>query len=209
MALRGDAIDNVPGAPGIGEKGSVELIQQFGTVEAAIDAATAQPDSIKRKTYRESLANNRDNILLSKELVTIHTAVPIELDLEAMRTRPVDNAACRALFTELEFTSMLKELAPDVAAILTTYNAKATPAEFDTLLAEARNAGKLSIALAETAQAVSEELAADPEDPNANPDIATEAEPEPPQTMSLFGALQIRWLQMRLNKQVIPRAVSD
>src|SRR6201985_1694556 len=67
MALRGDSIDNIPGAPGIGDKGSVELIQQFGTVEAAIDAATATPDAIKRKTYRESLANNRDNILLSKD----------------------------------------------------------------------------------------------------------------------------------------------
>ena len=93
MALRGDSIDNIPGAPGIGDKGSVELIQQFGTVEAAMDAAVATPDAIKRKTYRESLANNRDNILLSKELVTIHTAVPIESDLDAMRTQPVDNAA--------------------------------------------------------------------------------------------------------------------
>src|SRR6202041_2418434 len=58
MALRGDSIDNIPGAPGIGDKGSVELIQQFGTVEAALDRA----EEIKRKTYRESLQNNRDNI---------------------------------------------------------------------------------------------------------------------------------------------------
>ncbi len=69
-------------------------------------------DEVKRKTYRESLQNNRDNILLSKELVTIHTSVPIEYSLEAMRTQPVDNAACRALFSELEFTTLLKELAP-------------------------------------------------------------------------------------------------
>ncbi len=79
MALRGDSIDNIPGAPGIGDKGSVELIQQFGTVEAALDRA----DEVKKKTYRESLQNNRDNILLSKELVTIHTSVPIDPDLEA------------------------------------------------------------------------------------------------------------------------------
>ncbi len=56
MALRGDSIDNIPGAPGIGDKGSVELIQQFGTVEAALDRAA----EIKRKTYRESLQNNRE-----------------------------------------------------------------------------------------------------------------------------------------------------
>jgi len=108
MALRGDAIDNVPGAPGIGDKGSVELIQKFGSVEAALDRAS----EVKRKTYRESLENNRDTVLLSKELVTIHTEVPLELDLEAMRTQAPDVEACRALFTELEFTTLLKELAP-------------------------------------------------------------------------------------------------
>ncbi|GGH14413.1 DNA polymerase I [Silvibacterium dinghuense] len=108
MALRGDSIDNIPGAPGIGDKGSIELIQQFGSVEAALDRAS----EVKRKTYRESLENNRDTVLLSKELVTIHCSVPIELDLEKMRTTAPDIAACRALFTELEFTTMLKELAP-------------------------------------------------------------------------------------------------
>jgi DNA polymerase-1 len=108
MALRGDAVDNIPGAPGIGDKGSVELIQQFGTLEAALDHA----GEVKRKTYRESLENNRDNIMLSKELVTIHTGVPLEVDLEQMRTQVPDAEACRTLFTELEFTTLLKELAP-------------------------------------------------------------------------------------------------
>jgi DNA polymerase I len=113
MALRGDSVDNIPGAPGIGDKGSVELIQQFGSVEAALDAAVGHAGcSVKRKTYRESLQNNRDNILLSKELVTIHTSVPIDFSLDEMRTQPVDNAACRELFSELEFTTLLKELAP-------------------------------------------------------------------------------------------------
>jgi len=108
MALRGDSIDNIPGAPGIGDKGSVELIQQFGSVEAALDRAS----EVKRKTYRESLEGNRDTVLLSKELVTIHCEVPLELDLNAMRTQPPDVNACRQLFTELEFTTLLKELAP-------------------------------------------------------------------------------------------------
>jgi DNA polymerase I len=108
MALRGDSIDNIPGAPGIGDKGSVELIQQFGSVEAALDRAR----EVKGKRYRESLENNRDTVLLSKELVTIHCQVPLELDLEQMRTLPPDAEACRSLFTELEFTTLLKELAP-------------------------------------------------------------------------------------------------
>jgi DNA polymerase-1 len=112
MALRGDSIDNIPGAPGIGDKGSIELIQQFGTVENALDHA----GEVKRKTYRESLENNRDAVLLSKELVTIHCEVPVPLDFDQMRTQAIDTAACRSLFTELEFTTMLKELVPDELA---------------------------------------------------------------------------------------------
>ena len=175
MALRGDAIDNIPGAPGIGDKGSVELIQQFGSVEGALDRA----DEVKKKTYRESLQNNRENILLSKELVTIHTSVPIAFSLDAMRTRPVDNAACRALFTELEFTTMLKDLAPDVDAVATSYNVKASAEELAKLLVEARTAGHLAVALAANAQAIAEEVGAEAAE--------VEAEPEPAQTMSLFG----------------------
>ena len=108
MALRGDAVDNIPGAPGIGDKGSVDLIVEFGSVEAVLDRAA----EVKRKTYRESLEQNRDAVLLSKELVTIDCHVPLELDLAAMQTQEPDIEACRELFTELEFTSMLRDLAP-------------------------------------------------------------------------------------------------
>lgn len=113
MALRGDSVDNIPGAPGIGDKGSVEIIQQFGSLEAALDGA----GEVKRKTYRESLQNNRDNILLSKELVTVHCSVPVELELGRMETQEPDVSAARALFNELEFTTLLKELAPAVDAV--------------------------------------------------------------------------------------------
>src|ERR1035441_9782064 len=111
MALRGDSVDNIPGAPGIGDKGSVDLIVEFGSVEAVLDRAA----EVKRKTYRESLEQNRDAVLLSKELVTIDCRVPLELDLTAMETQLPDLEACRELFTELEFTSMLKDLAPSAS----------------------------------------------------------------------------------------------
>jgi len=184
MALRGDAIDNIPGAPGIGDKGSVELIQQFGTVEGALDRA----DEVKKKTYRESLQNNRDNILLSKELVTIHTGVPIDFSVDAMRTQPVDNAACRELFSELEFTTMLKELAPSVDNIAIAYNLSPTSEEVAALLAAARapaedgNPLGLSIAIFADARALAEEVAAE------LPAEDSEPEPPPAETMSLFGA---------------------
>jgi DNA polymerase-1 len=188
MALRGDSIDNIPGAPGIGDKGSVELIQQFGTVEAAIDAATATPDAIKRKTYRESLANNRDNILLSKDLVTIHTEVPIEYTLDAMRTQPSDLAACRDLFSELEFTTLLKDLAPAADNIVITYELKPTAVQIKHLLEEARainpetkRPNGLAIAIFEDARAIAEEIAAEPSEDSAEP------EPPPAENMTLFG----------------------
>jgi DNA polymerase-1 len=73
MALRGDSVDNIPGAPGIGDKGSVDLIVEFGSVEAVLDRAA----EVKRKSYRESLEQNRDAVLLSKELVTIDSHVPL------------------------------------------------------------------------------------------------------------------------------------
>src|SRR5271154_3909712 len=137
MALRGDSIDNIPGAPGIGDKGSVELIQQFGTVEAALDRAS----EVKRKSYRESLENNRDNIMLSKELVTIHCEVPVPLDLDAMRTQKPDVNACRVLFTELEFTSLLKELAPEAEAVKTELLLEPSPEQIAHFLEAAKKDG--------------------------------------------------------------------
>ena len=187
MALRGDSIDNIPGAPGIGDKGSVELIQQFGTVEAALDRA----DEVKKKTYRESLQNNRENILLSKELVTIHTGVPIEYTLDAMRTQPVDNAACRQLFSELEFTTLLKELAAAPDSAPTSYNLKPSADELAALLLQAREvvpetqqARGLAIAILENAQAIAEEVAAEPDAEGVEP------EPAPAETMALFAATE-------------------
>src|ERR1700687_347095 len=118
MALRGDSIDNIPGAPGIGDKGSVEIIKRFGTLEQALERAA----EVERKTYRESLLNNRDTILFSKSMATIDTHVPVELDVESMRAGEPDVDALRALFTELEFTSLLKELLPVVEVTEAQYS---------------------------------------------------------------------------------------
>ncbi len=105
MALRGDSIDNIPGAPGIGDKGSVELDSALRQLENALDHAA----EVERKTYRESLQNNRDAILLSKQLVTIDRNVAVEFEPETMRAQEPDPAAARALFTELEFTTLVQD----------------------------------------------------------------------------------------------------
>jgi DNA polymerase-1 len=108
LALKGDAVDNIPGAPGIGDKGAKDLIDQFGSVEAALDHA----DRVTRKMYRESLQNNRDRILLSKKLATIDCSVPVPLDLGELRTREADTELLKPLYKELEFFTHLKELGP-------------------------------------------------------------------------------------------------
>jgi DNA polymerase-1 len=184
MALRGDAIDNIPGAPGIGDKGSVELIQQFGTVEGALDRA----DEVKRKTYRESLQNNRENILLSKELVTIHTGVPIDYSIDDMLTQSPDNAACRELFSELEFTTLLKDLAPAADNTPLAFNSRPTQEQIAAFLAEARaidqGTGKphgLAFAIFEDTRAIAAEIAAEPGEESGEP------EPPPAENLSLFS----------------------
>jgi DNA polymerase-1 len=112
MALMGDPIDNIPGAKGIGEKGAVELIQRFGSVEGALDHAAEVPN----KRYREALQQQREQVLLSKQLATIASGAPIELDLQALERREPDPAALAALYRELGFTSLLKELGAATSA---------------------------------------------------------------------------------------------
>ncbi len=137
MALRGDSVDNIPGAPGIGDKGSVELIKEFGSVEAVLDRAA----EVKRKAYRESLEQNRDAVLLSKELVTIDCHVPLALDLHAMETQEPDLEAARTLFTELEFTSMLRDLAPAAGEVSVELIDEPTPEQIVAFYASAREHG--------------------------------------------------------------------
>ena len=153
MALRGDSIDNIPGAPGIGDKGSVELIKRFGSVEQALDRAA----EVEKKTYRESLQNNRDNILLSKKLVTIDCDVPIELDVNAMKVGEPDIEALRALFTELEFTSLLKELLPVVEVSEAHYTEAKTAADVEAVLKAIPAGGALAVAVEAETDAADEQ----------------------------------------------------
>lgn len=108
LALKGDSVDNIPGAPGIGEKGALDIIRKFGSVEEALNRAA----EVERKMYRESLQNNREIIELSKKLATIDTTVPIEWSLETLTARPPDQTALKTLYKEFEFYSLLKELGP-------------------------------------------------------------------------------------------------
>src|SRR5665213_4023737 len=108
LALKGDSVDNIPGAPGIGDKGAKDLITRFGSVEGALEHAA----EVEKRTYRESLQNHRDQILLSKQLATIHTNVPIPFELELWKAQEPDKVRLRELYKTLEFSSLLRDLAP-------------------------------------------------------------------------------------------------
>ncbi len=108
LALKGDTVDNIPGAPGIGEKGAKDLIVRFGSVEGALEHAA----EVERRTYRESLQNHREQILLSKTLATIHCDVPIPFALDSLIVNPPDNDSLREIYKTLEFSSLLRELSP-------------------------------------------------------------------------------------------------
>jgi len=154
MALRGDSVDNIPGAPGIGDKGSVEIIRRFGSVEQALEHAA----EVEKKSYRESLQNNRDNILTSKKLVTIDTNVAVELDVPAMKVGEPDVEALRALFAELEFSTLLKELLPATEVKPGDYREIKTVSELDEYLSGLGDGDPLAIAIpSEHSDAVEEE----------------------------------------------------
>jgi DNA polymerase-1 len=202
MALRGDTIDNIPGAPGIGDKGSVELIQQYGSVEAVLDVARDNPDAIKRKTYRESLQQNRATVLLSKELVTIDCRVPLELDLNAMQTTEPNLEAARELFTELEFTSILRDLAPGAQKPTAELIDDPSDEQIDAFFDAARTYG-FAFALEKDAKAAKPEAGAESQESNA--EIAEE-EVLPPMP-SLFDIMDAANVMAKLPDEPMPEFV--
>lgn len=112
MALQGDAVDNIPGAPGIGAKGAKALITEFGTLDALLESAA----SVERKAQRESLQNHREQILQSRVLVTVRTDAPVPLDLDALKLQEPNRAAMREFYREMEFHSLLKDCLPELEA---------------------------------------------------------------------------------------------
>jgi len=112
MALMGDSIDNIPGVKGVGEKTAVKLIGQYGSVERLYDNLTLIPGKL-----RETLALGRKQALLSHELAIVNRNVPLEFELERFRRGEPDWTRLRALWMEMEFTRLVKELpAPAPAA---------------------------------------------------------------------------------------------
>ncbi len=103
LALTGDAVDNVPGIKGIGEKTAIPLIQKYGTLEKVLASA----DKVDKPALKEKLKTGKDMALLSKWLVTINTDVPLGVDFHSLKEKNPDQPAIVKLFNELEFRSLL------------------------------------------------------------------------------------------------------
>ncbi|UCD55828.1 MAG: DNA polymerase I [Candidatus Omnitrophota bacterium] len=108
MALMGDTSDNIPGVPGIGEKTAIELMKEF----KSLDQILKNPDRIKSESRRKKIEESRPLALLSKELAIIKRDVPIEINFEDLDLKPPDEKALIELFKELEFRTLLKDIAP-------------------------------------------------------------------------------------------------
>ena len=154
LGLMGDSIDNIPGAPGIGSKGAVQLIQQFGSIENAL----AHWEDVKHKTYRESLHNNAEVIRRSRDLARIRTDLDVDLNLEEIKAKPPDRAAAYELFHELEFSVLSREFedakvepVQDVSALNYTIISKRS--ELDELIKGLWDAESVAIAVADATPA--------------------------------------------------------
>ncbi len=107
LGLMGDSVDNIPGAPGIGAKGALKLVLEYGSALEAMERA----EEISHKTYRESLQNNQAIIKQSLELATVHCEVPMTIDIEALKAGHPDRQKAYELFRELEFKTLTNEFA--------------------------------------------------------------------------------------------------
>jgi DNA polymerase-1 len=143
LSLIGDSSDNVPGAPGIGPKTAVKLLAEHGSLDAALEAAPG----LSAKRAREALTEHRDDVLLSRRLVTIRRDLPVTLDLEALAVGEPDVERLRELFIELEFHSLVRELgeAARPAAQTATRYATADLAALEDLVGQARAAGTVAV----------------------------------------------------------------
>jgi DNA polymerase-1 len=106
LALMGDSIDNIPGVPGVGEVTAQKLLREFGSLEALY----ANLAVVTGPKLRESLAKNRDQAFLSRQLAVLEGMLPVEFDLERFRIREPEWERLRALWTELEFTTLLRQI---------------------------------------------------------------------------------------------------
>jgi len=147
LGLMGDTSDNIPGVKGVGDKTAVKLIQEFGSLENALENAA----SVSRANVREHLVADREQALLSKQLVRIDTNVPVQYSWEALKRPDPDLDKLVPLLKEFEFTSLLDRFqTSQEAKAEVTYRIVRSGAEYQNLLSRLRSAGEFVIDLETT-----------------------------------------------------------
>ena len=141
LALMGDTIDNVKGVPGIGEKGARDLISTYGTLDALLEHAADVP----QKRYREALVAHADEARASRELLRIHTNVPVVFDPESLRYRGPSREDCYELFSQLAFRSLMMEYAPTAETTKKDYRLIGSIDELRAAVGELRAAGRFAV----------------------------------------------------------------
>ncbi len=141
LSLWGDPSDNVPGVPGIGEKTSKRLINQFGSLENLLQRL----DEVKNPRLRENITQNRDQLELSRQLVTIEKDLDVPFDLDAFALSPPDADALAPLLRDLEFASLLAELVTTSAAVEKKYSAVLDETALREIVRRIQKAGFVSL----------------------------------------------------------------
>jgi DNA polymerase-1 len=141
LALMGDASDNIPGIPGIGEKTAVELIREFGDMEKTL----AHADQVKRKNVQKGLKEYPDLARLSKRLATIDTNVPFELDLHRLKRESFNLPKLKELFKELEFTKLLQEISSLETEEKLDYKIIKSEKELEELILDLEKVGEFAV----------------------------------------------------------------
>ncbi len=118
MAIWGDAIDNIPGVPGIGEKGAKSLISQFGSLESIYENL----DKLK-PAQRKKLEENREKAFLSRDLARINCDLEVDVDFESLKLEEPDRAKLHDVFSRLEFASLMQEYLPQAPPVQKEFRA--------------------------------------------------------------------------------------
>jgi DNA polymerase I len=141
LSLMGDAVDNIKGVPGVGEKGARELIATFGSLDALLERA----GEVTQKKYRESLLANAGLARQSRELARIRRDAPVAFDVEAFHYKGPNRQACFELFGELGFRSLISEFAPTAETVAADYQIVGDIEAVTGLAKELRAAGRFAL----------------------------------------------------------------
>ena len=131
MAIWGDAIDNIPGVPGIGEKGAKALIAEFGS----LDGVYENLDKVKRPAQRKSLEDNREKAYMSRDLARIRCDLTVDVDFKALERAEPDRARLHDVFSRLEFASLMQEFLPEAPPVQRDYRIASDPEELEAAVA--------------------------------------------------------------------------